>query len=243
MLRALFFLLLALNLGVLAWHAWIQPDRGEETILVDQPGEADRLQRLEPLEQDEPPAREAVRPGADNGEGEREAEQATAEPFSPAGCLRVGGQAEREPLLALAADLGIPAPELETTQAETVVAWWVVLPPGRVDDPGETGRRLEARGERDYFVIGTDDMAGGISLGLYSSPERAEARAEAIRALDFRPEIRERTEPRPRYWLNLPVGFDFGARWPLDPDRWRLRPALCPGRPDSLVTRPGEPLE
>lgn len=238
MLRLLFFLLLALNLGLLAWHAWIAPERGKQTLRVEQPAEG-RLVLAEAG-------------GADEGAGVDDPEPVDAAgsaadgrtgpdaDWRPAGCIALGGLASEGAVRELAARLGIRSPRIETDMTTAATGWWVILPPAQVTDPGEMASALEAAGESDYFVIGTGEASGGISLGLYSSPERARNRLREVRSLGFDPTVREREEEVPRYWLNLPLGIDLS---PLGEarDGVGLRPALCPSEPDALVTRPQEP--
>lgn len=238
MLRLLFLLLLTLNLGLLAWHAWIAPERGENNLRVEQPAEGrlvladiddtgEEAGVEEPAATDTPESATAVR------------EQAETD-WRPSGCIALGGLASEEAVRELAGQLGIRSPRIETDVAMEVIAWWVILAPEQVTDPGEMASALERAGESDYFVIGTGEAVGGISLGLYSSPERARNRLREVRALGFDPTIREREEETARYWLNLPLGIDLSPLGGL-PDDVGLRPALCPSEPDALVTRPEEP--
>lgn len=238
MLRFLFFLLLALNLGLLAWHAWIAPERGEQTLRVEQPADgrlvlADAGGVDEDTGADDPEPSDTVESAADG-----RAEPGTD--WRPSGCIALGGLTTEEAVRELAAQLGIRSPRIETDTSTAVTGWWVILTPEQVTDPGEMASALEAAGESDYFVIGTGEASGGVSLGLYSSPERARNRLREVRALGFDPIIREREDEVARYWLNLPLGIDLS---PLGEarDGAGLRPALCPSEPDALVTRPQEP--
>lgn len=242
MLRLLFFLLLALNLGLLAWHAWVAPERGENNLRVEQPAEgrlvlADIDATDEEAGVEEPAAAETPADTVESAATERG--QAETD-WRPSGCIALGGLASEEAVRELAEQLGIRSPRIETEVTLEVIAWWVILAPEQVTDPGEMASALDQAGESDYFVIGTGEAVGGISLGLYSSPERAHNRLREVRALGFDPTIRERQEEVPRYWLNLPLGIDLSALGGL-PDDVGLRPALCPSEPDALVTRPEEP--
>lgn len=238
MLRLLFFVLLAFNLGLLAWHAWIAPERGEQTLRVEQPAE-DRLVLVDAEDNDSelgadgPQPEDAREPAADD-RAESDVD------WRPAGCIVLGGLDTEEAVRELAARLGIRSPRIRTDVTTAVTGWWVILPPERVTDPGATSSALEAAGESDFFVIGTGEAAGGISLGLYSSPERARNRLREVRALGFDPVIREREEETARYWLNLPLGINLSPLGDMGGEVG-IRPALCPAEPDALVTRPEEP--
>lgn len=238
MLRLLFLLLLALNLGLLAWHAWIAPERGEQTLRVEQPAEG-RLVLAESDAADEEAGPDEPAP-ADTVESAATVREQAETDWRPSGCIALGGLASEEAVRELAGQIGIRSPRIETDVTMEVVAWWVILAPEQVTDPGEMASALERAGESDYFVIGTGEAVGGISLGLYSTPERARNRLREVRALGFDPTIREREEETARYWLNLPLGVDLSALggWPDDVE---LRPALCPSEPDALVTRPEGP--
>ncbi|MDQ2070555.1 hypothetical protein [Natronospira bacteriovora] len=233
MLRVIFLLLLAVNLFFLAWQAWLLPETEPETVLVTPP--ADRglqlaeletvTERESPVESDSVP--EVVAPSRPSA-------------FDPAGCLALGPFGERGDLEDHALSLDITAPHVHERALTEIAAWWVILPPEAVDDPAAMARRLEEAGAGDYFVITSGDAVGGVSLGLFSAPERATQRQQQIAGLGFDPQIRERERESTTYWLLVPLGLTMDL--PVDGEL-RLEPSLCPDDNEWLVTREGEPLE
>lgn len=218
MLRLIFLLLLSANLLFLAWQAWMSPEREPDLVLVS-PGER-QLQLAD--------ADARVPPSARHAE------------WRPGGCLGLGPFEARNAVERLAAGLGLGNPQIREWPTTEVVAWWVMIPSEWVADTEAMRTRLEERGAGDYFIIGSGEDEGGVSLGLFTAAERAERRQERIRALGFNPTIRERTDTVLRYWLILPLGLPLPESLP---EGTRLRPVICPEAPESLVTREAERLE
>ncbi|MEA5445207.1 hypothetical protein VCB98_05165 [Gammaproteobacteria bacterium AB-CW1] len=226
MLRLIFLLLLALNLVVLAWQAWHAPDPAEELVRIE-PNERYQLAVAEP----------------DLPESDLQPREPAEPQWRPGGCVQLGGVDGEEALRAFKRLRPELSAHLLEIPESVVFAWWVIIPPDGITDADETLAALEAAGAGDYFLIRSGEGEGGISLGLFSTPERAELRRDRLQERGFSPDIRERERQEPRYWLLMPEGRLAPEVWQADHPEWRLRPALCPGAEGELVDIRRNPLE
>ena len=74
-------------------------------------------------------------------------------------------------------------------------------------------RSLSAKGVRDYYVVTAGEQQNSISLGLFKDRGNAERRRTEVAALGFTPEIVERTEDQPVYWLDYALAPDARLDW------------------------------
>ncbi len=188
--RALFMLLLALNLGGACWLAFANRPAVDVAPATD-PG----VPRLELL---------AERDGDDH------AELASA-PESPADfandqCRRFGPfptQADARSAMNTLTPLTkrIRMREEHATQTR---GYWVYLPamPTR-EQALSTARALAGKGVHDYYVVTAGDQQNTISLGLFRDQGNADRRRAEIAALGFVPKVNTRTEDLPVYWLDF----------------------------------------
>jgi len=165
-MRALFLLLVALNLGFLAWSQYSAP--------------ADAMSAPHPLSRQIAPERlKIVSPE----------QLAAATPRSPAACIEWGSftlaaapRAEQalEPL-ALGA-------RLSSRRGEETARWWVYIPPqGGKAGAQKTITDLKSRGADEYFVMQEEGkMRWAISLGVFGSEGAAKARLESLTAKGVR---------------------------------------------------------
>ena len=201
--RALFLSLLLMNLGVAAW--W--------------------LLRPAPTLESAPATDEGVAPLRLLSEVDAEGGVADAPelagPAEPAGgdptqrCLRLGPfltQAD----LRRAVNALTPAVEriqFSETRALTNRGFWVYLPAeGTREAALATARKLSAQGLRDYYVVTAGDRENTISLGLYRDLPNAEARRNEVQALGFVPQLSERQDETPNYWIELAAPKDLDWR-------------------------------
>lgn len=71
--------------------------------------------------------------------------------------------------------------------------YWVHLPPFPSREAAEAvAADLTQKGAGDLFIVAAAEQRHAISLGLFSSPERADQRAAEIGKLGYRPRIAER---------------------------------------------------
>lgn len=119
--------------------------------------------------------------------------------------------------------------ETRTTQTR---GYWVYLPamPSR-EQALAAARSLSQKGVRDYYVVTAGEQQNTISLGLFRDQGNAERRRGEIAALGFSPKTNVRTEELPSYWLDYALAGDA----PLD---WRrLLPAPRELREEPLTCR------
>lgn len=93
--------------------------------------------------------------------------------------------------------------------------FWVYLPPFPDRDAAEDIEdELRAKNVQDLFIVTGAEQRNAISLGLFSSPERADQRAAEIGRLGYTPRVAERFRDATVYWL------DFAERpgEPLEPE-------------------------
>jgi cell division septation protein DedD len=64
-------------------------------------------------------------------------------------------------------------------------------------------RALSAKGVRDYYVVTAGDQLNTISLGLFREQANAERRRAEITGLGFAPQMIQRTEELPVYWIDF----------------------------------------
>ncbi|MCP1728501.1 hypothetical protein J2T60_002501 [Natronospira proteinivora] len=228
MLRVLFILLLGVNLLLLLWQWHASAPDEERLIQVAQPSES-----VLRLAEDHVPALPA--PGSSSDPAERG--------FELEGCLLLGGVESEIALRAVAQSLGIPDPDFHVERQRVQVAWWVIIPAEAVSEREQVAAELDASEAGEYFFIATGDEAGGVSLGLFSSEERALSRQQQLSDQGFETELRERWQEDVYYWLPLPLGMAFD-REVLSPDQpLSIKPGLCPNADKVLVGRPAERLE
>ena len=191
-IRALFMLLLALNLGGASWLLFANRPPTEEAPATD-PG----VPRLELL--------------AERDSGEVDHAELASAPESPADlandqCRNFGPfptQADTRAAMTILTPLTkrIRMREEHATQTR---GYWVFLPamPTR-EQALATARTLSAKGVRDYYVVTAGDQQNTISLGLFRDQGNAERRRAEIAALGLAPKVNARTEDLPVYWLDF----------------------------------------
>ncbi len=108
--------------------------------------------------------------------------------------------------------------ELRVTETR---GYWVYLPaPGNRERALGVARQLSNKGISDYYVVTAGEQPNAISLGLFHDPANAEKRRSEVHALGFKPEVIQRSDEVPAYW----VDYVQADAQPLD---WR---ALVPAR-------------
>lgn len=110
-------------------------------------------------------------------------------------------------------------PRVREEGGQLRAGYWVYLPSFSSRAAAEqTADNLKSRGVTDLYIVSDEENRNAISLGLFSTPERAAARAAQIQAMDFKPQIRERFREVVSYWLD----FQEPATAPLDLGRISL---------------------
>ena len=93
-----------------------------------------------------------------------------------------------------------------TRSQEQASGYWVLLTGFRdVDAARSAAGKLRRGGIKDLFVLGnSQDGNATLSLGLFRDLDHARKRAAHVRALGFRPQIRERFRTASRWTVQLP---------------------------------------
>lgn len=204
--RLLFLLLLALNIGVGAWLVF-----GDGQVVARPPVTDPGVPELKLLS-------ERDGPGSGQAAGREQPVSARA---AKAGdrCLAIGPfdtlSDTRDVIDALSAHV----PRIQYRQEQTTQSsgWWVYLPPLPSRDQAlGVARQLTDKGISDYYVVTAGDRQNTISLGLYHDQGNALRRQQQLVALGFHPQVKQRTETLPQYWVDIALPADPGFHWHQD---------------------------
>jgi hypothetical protein len=198
--RALFLLLLALNLAMGGW--WY-------------------VQSTTPPP--EPPASTApplVLLSEREAEAMAEAASALSE-SSVAGdtvCETVGPFATQSSLQRALDLIGAQAlrAQFQEQSVENTRGYWVYLPAYENRESAlKAARQLNAASVRDYYVVTAGDHENTVSLGLFRNRENAAQRQSQIAGLGFPARLEERTEVTRQFWIdyerNKDAAIDISA--------------------------------
>lgn len=218
--RLLFLLLLALNAGVAAWLAFgaarvapvpARTDAGvpELRLLSERPGP--------------PEAQSAELDAAPESRAALAADKCMSlGPFPTQADVRVAIDALTP---------HVPRIQYREAQATQSRGWWVFLPAFATREQAlQTARALSAKGVRDYYVVTAGDQQNTISLGLFHDPGNAERRRTQVTELGFQPQMRERVEAMPVYFVDFALPdtpqFDWRTWLPQRADM-QAQPVAC----------------
>ncbi len=214
-LRLLFLLLIALNVGVAAWLVFGHPP--DASVPAADPG----VPELKLL------------PGA----AAADANMASAGAAAPAPgdrCMVVGPFATQTDARRQLERVRrhVWQAQLQEQTTDQTAGWWVYLPAFTTRESAlAAAKKLAARGVHDDYVVTAGDNSNTVSLGLFHDEENARHRRDRIAALGFKPQVSQRSESMPQYWVKLVLrrrsGFDWHA-YVNDPDV-RARHMQCAG--------------
>ncbi|MEO8011421.1 MAG: SPOR domain-containing protein [Dokdonella sp.] len=202
--RFLFLFLLALCIGGAGWIAFAPapPAPPEPSI------EAGVTRLVLLSERDEA--------SADNGEtGGRAAAPSSADDR----CISIGPFATQSDMRAALRTLTPLARRIQSRDARATQSrgYWVFLAAMKTREEAlGVARALSGKGVRDYYVVTAGDQQNTVSLGLFREQANAERRRAEITAMGFKPELIQRTEELPVYWID----YATASATPLD---WRVR--------------------
>ena len=92
--------------------------------------------------------------------------------------------------------------------------FWVFLAAMKTrEDALGVARRLSAKGVRDYYVVTAGEQLNTISLGLFREQANAERRKAEIAGMGFEPQLIQRTEELPVYWIDFARAADSRFDW------------------------------
>jgi hypothetical protein len=200
--RALFLLLLALDIGSACWIAY-----GPAPRLAAAPAADRGVARLVLLSERE--------------RGTAAVPELAAAPETPAdragdSCRSIGPFPSQSDLRAAMNRIAPLAKRTQSRETHTTASRGdrVFLPAFRTREEAlAAARALAAKGVRDYYVVTAGDQQNTVSLGLFRDHSNAERRRAEIAALGFTPQVGTRTEDVPEYWLDFAVGTGEPLDW------------------------------
>jgi hypothetical protein len=208
MLRWLISILLLLNLALFVW-GYVQPQPPEEHV-APLPDGLPTIRLLAERDRPQPASESRGRqePGPDVADAHKDAvmSKAAAEPTAPEQrslrCLRLGPFDRQEAASAAVDELSAAGHEtrVEVEIDRSQSGYWVLIPPGN-DDPDFVIVNLELAGIQDLWRFDKGELAGAISLGLFSDRKQAQARQIGLQEMGFDAEIRPRYLEKPGYWI------------------------------------------
>ena len=217
--RFLFLFLLALTLGGAGWIAFA-PTPVEEAEPIIEPGVA----RLVLLSERESAGRPGEAMSTTNGAGGQAADDV---------CTSIGPFATQSDMRAAMQALTPQTRRIQFRNARATQSrgFWVYLPAVKTREEAlGVARTLSAKGVRDYYVVTAGEQQNTVSLGLFREQANAERRRAEIVAMGFKPEMIQRTEELPVYWIDLAAApgqkLEWRARVTAGGDL-REQPAAC----------------
>lgn len=221
-MRILIMILALANFAFFAWQNWHADDvAGSPPVRTDtDPGKGLALVGERPASVSTPETERPVAPAAQEPSPPVQVspdDEARSEPAIAGSCATLGpfetpGMAEVA--MGRLAELGL-GPVMRESGGQIRSGFWVYLPPFESRNAAkEVETELRARGVRDMFIVTESEQRNAISLGLYSTPERADQRAAEIGRLGFTPRVAERFRDATVYW----VDFRERADQPLEPE-------------------------
>lgn len=221
-MRAVFLILLVANLLFLAWAQWIDGprDAGAHDALSHLP----RLQLIEekdpskPAAANSPPPPPALAPApAPPVEAEKVALQIPNLPPAPR-CTSIGpfnDIAHAARAAGLLTQRGFKLQQ-RAEEGETIEGYWVFVGGMSSDDEvDDVVARLEKNGFTDAHVMKNFSTNRRISVGMFSTRDRADKRAAAVKAMGLSPEVGERKFPGTIYWVDVALASADDKQPPL----------------------------
>jgi len=204
--RFLFLFLLALNIGGACWIAFAPPAPAAP-LPVGDPSVA-RLVLL------------SERDGAAHAAAAGNSARGTPISTDDA-CVSIGPFATQSDMRAALRALTPLSRRIQFRDARATQSrgYWVFLAAMKTREEAlGIARALSSKGVRDYYVVTAGDQQNTVSLGLFREQANAERRRAEIAAMGFAPEMVQRTEELPVYWID----YATTRAKPID---WRPRTA------------------
>ena len=190
-MRAAFFVLLSVNLLFLAWAEWVDVPRAA--------GSTDTLAKLPRLKL---VSEEASSPKPTSGIAQKMSYRGPAS----LSCTSIGPFYDVPSATRTAGVLagrGLQ-PRQRSTEGETVQGYWVFVAGMQSnDDVAGVLDKLGHSGFTDVHVMKESPLGRRVSVGLFSQRQRAENRADAVRAMGLEPQIVERRFPGTVFWVDV----------------------------------------
>lgn len=198
--RVLFLLLLALCIGGASWIAFA-PQRKPAPVAVSDPGVAPLVLLSE---------HESKAPGS--GAAPSAAQAMSSDDI----CQTIGPFQTQSDMRAVLNALSAQVKRIQyrVDQQTQSRGYWVFLSALRNREEAlGVARSLSAKGVRDYYVVTAGDQLNTISLGLFREQANAERRKAEIAAMGFAPQLIQRTEVLPVYWIDLARADEGRIEW------------------------------
>ena len=166
------------------------------------PAEAVETEDLEediPVREVQPPSVEPLAPSANAGS----AALANGDPLS---CTTIGPFADLPQAAQAQASLRTAGftPRQRVEQGELWVGYWVSVQGLATREAAEDAlKTLNANAISDVYLMPGSDPANVLSLGVFSDYQRAQRRADEVRALGLQPRIDDRKRPGSVYWIDV----------------------------------------
>lgn len=201
--RVLFLLLLALNIGGACWIAFA-PKSAEPPPAITDPG----VPALVLLSE-----RDA---SASNAPAVDQSGAATSAASTSDVCQSIGPfqtQSDMRSSLNSLTPL-VKRIQYRNENATQSRGFWVFLAAMKTrEDALGVARRLSTQGVRDYYVVTAGEQLNTISLGLFREQANAERRKAEIAGMGFEPQLIQRTEELPVYWIDYARAADSSFNW------------------------------
>jgi hypothetical protein len=198
--RVLFLLLLALTIGGACWIAFAPQQEAPAKFVAD-PGVPELVLLSERDSRSAPVATRGTAP-----------DSASSSDI----CLSIGPFQTQSDMRATLNSLSpvVKRIQYRDERATQSRGYWVFLAAmkNREEALG-VARSLSAKGVRDYYVVTAGDQLNTISLGLFREQANAERRKSEIAAMGFSPQLVQRTEELPVYWVDLARERDRTIDW------------------------------
>ena len=238
-MRAVFLILLVANLLFLAWAQWIDGPR--DTGAHDALSRLPRLQLIDENQAPKPSAANSAPPPAappaalaSPVEVEKVSLQIPNLPQVPR-CTSIGPFNDIAHAARAAGLLTQRGFELQqrAEEGETIEGYWVFVGGLTSDqDVNEVVGRLEKNGFTDAHVMKNFSTNRRISVGMFSTRDRADKRAAAVKAMGLSPEVGERKFPGTIYWVDVALSAPDQKPPPLylftDIGNTRIEMPPCP---------------
>jgi len=203
-LRLIAAVLLAANLLFVGW-AFLRPAPTAPAPgrAAPVPTDAPRLALVAELTPEQRQALERPKPGA---AGLEPVAPVADEAAAPGGLLCVAVGPFDDPAAATRVAERLRASGVVVEQREESgqlrTGYWVHLPPFPSREAAEkVAADLAQRGAGEFYIVTASEQRHAISLGLFTTPERADQRAAEVGELGYRPRIAERFREGPVFWL------------------------------------------
>jgi len=222
-MRYLVYLLVLANLGLFAWYQSSPIEKPRQAQPAPLPAGVDRLMLLseraaagpettaaEPqvsvVETDTVAVEPEVVEVEPEPQIEPEPETETAAPVVPSPpperiCQTLGPLPDKNTAAAVSGQLYKQGykPAVREEAFRKPAGYWVYMPAMSAGEARRIVRDLDQHGMKDYFI----GRQNHISLGIFSSRDKARARQKKIRDLGYTAKLDQRFRNRTRYWLDI----------------------------------------